>query len=157
MPRCNVESGGRWACFSTITDDFVTPFMSREEYEAWRKKEYAEHIIKPLDRANRMTLQDALMQLSLNRSDEEIMLCMRAAGLFAERDDESCSDDEGVALMPEIDYKKAIHCHEGTVTDCGNCPLYGTYDCTYILSEQTRMRLERFGRKEYDTDDTHRD
>lgn len=151
MPRYNVESGGQWACFSTITDDFVTRFMPREEYEAWRKKEYAGHFIVSLDHANHMTLQDALMQMSLNRSDEEIMKCMRAAGLFAERDDESCAKS-GVSIMPETDYKKAVHCHEGPVTDCGNCPLYGTYDCSYILAEQTRVRLEKFGKEEPDHD-----
>lgn len=153
MPRCNVESGGQWACFSTITDGFVTPFMPREEYEAWRKKEYAGNYIVSLDHANHMTLQDALMQLSLNRSDEEIMQCMRAAGLFAERDDESRAGDEGVVLMPETDYKKAVRCHESLVTDCKDCPLYKTVDCSYILAEQIRMRLEKFDRKEHDTDD----
>lgn len=92
MPRCNVESGGQWACFSTITDDFVTPFMPRAEYEAWRKKEYEGRIIKPLDLANRMTLQDALMQMSLNRSDEEIMQCMREVGLFYDKSKEPDDD-----------------------------------------------------------------
>lgn len=92
MPRCNVESGGQWACFSTITDDFITPFMPKAEYEAWRKKEYEGHLIKPLDLANRMTLQDALMQMSLNRSDEEIMQCMREVGLFYDKSKEPSHD-----------------------------------------------------------------
>lgn len=92
MPRCNVESGGQWACFSTITDDFVTPFMPKEEYESWRKKEYEGQFITPLDRTSRMTLQDALMQLSLNRTDEEIMQCMREAGLFYDKSKEPNHD-----------------------------------------------------------------
>ena len=41
----------------------------------------------------------------------------------------------------------AIECHErqAGITDCGPCPLYGVIDCSYILAEQTRKRLEANG------------
>lgn len=31
MPRFNVEADGEWACFSSIVDAFVTPFMQKED------------------------------------------------------------------------------------------------------------------------------
>lgn len=37
MPRYNVEYNGKWACFSSIVDGFVTEFMNKSEYEEWRK------------------------------------------------------------------------------------------------------------------------
>lgn len=40
MPRFNVELDGKWACYSGISDEFITPFMTLEEFEKWRDKEY---------------------------------------------------------------------------------------------------------------------
>lgn len=33
MPRYNVEADNEWAVFSSIVDDFITPFMCLEEFE----------------------------------------------------------------------------------------------------------------------------
>lgn len=81
MPRYNVEVDGKWACFSSVVDSFITPFMPLEEYEKWRDEEYG-WSKEPLKSANKMSLKDALFSLSLNKSDREIMECMREAGLF---------------------------------------------------------------------------
>ena len=44
MPRYNVQNEkGEWACFSSICDGFITEFMTRAEYQAWREKEYGIH------------------------------------------------------------------------------------------------------------------
>ena len=44
MPRYNVQNKeGKWACFSAIVDDFITDFMPRNEYQAWREREYGIH------------------------------------------------------------------------------------------------------------------
>lgn len=84
MPRFNVEADGKWACFSSITDEFITPFMPREEYEKWREEQYgAENV--PIEQANQKSLMRCLFSLSLNHSDEQICDNLRAAGLLAEK------------------------------------------------------------------------
>lgn len=72
MSRLNIEFDGQWACFSTVVDDFITPFMSAEKYKEWRIKEYGVSV-EPLEFASRLNLKEALFQLSLNKSDEEII------------------------------------------------------------------------------------
>lgn len=59
MPRFNVEHDGMWACFSTIVEDFITPFMPLEKYEQWRDEEYGRSKC-PLEIANRMDYDEAL-------------------------------------------------------------------------------------------------
>lgn len=75
MPRFNVEADGKWACFSSIPDEFITPFMPREEQYG------AENV--PIEQANQKSLMRCLFALSLNHSDEEICDNLRAAGLLA--------------------------------------------------------------------------
>ena len=83
MPRFNVESDGKWACFSSVPDEFITPFMTREEYEKWREEQYgAENI--PIEQANQKTLADALFRLSMAHTDTQICDNLRAAGLLTE-------------------------------------------------------------------------
>lgn len=82
MPRFNVEADGKWACFSSIVDEFITPFMPREEYEKWREEQYGSENV-PIEKANRKSLARCLVSLSLNHSDEEICNNLRAAGLLA--------------------------------------------------------------------------
>lgn len=82
MPRFNVEADGKWACFSSIPDEFITPFMPREEYEKWREEQYgAENV--PIEQANREGLSWCLLSLSLNHSDEQLCDNLRFAGLLA--------------------------------------------------------------------------
>ncbi len=81
MPRYNVEADGQWACFSSVVDAFITPFMSLTDYEKWRDREYGPDK-EPLKTANKMSLKYALFSLSLNKSEHEIIECMREAGLF---------------------------------------------------------------------------
>lgn len=40
MARYNVKHPvtGKWAMFSSVSDMFITDWMEKEEYEAWRKK-----------------------------------------------------------------------------------------------------------------------
>ena len=87
MPRFNVEVDGQWACFSSIVDVFITPFMDKEEYEAWRHKEYGCHI-EPAEKCNRKSLADCIRDIGLNRSDEEICDELRSVGLLYEREEE---------------------------------------------------------------------
>ena len=85
MPRFNVEVDGEWACFSTISENFITPFMPLEEYEKWRSEQYGLHK-EPLETANRMSLVRALWRMSLNCPDKQIMENLRFAGLMEKVD-----------------------------------------------------------------------
>ena len=40
MPRYNVKHPvtGKWAMFSSVSDMFITDWMDKEDYEAWRKE-----------------------------------------------------------------------------------------------------------------------
>ena len=87
MPRYNVESDGEYACYTSISDGFITPFMSRENYEIWRNKEYGKSVI-PLEDANFMSLREAIFSLSLNKSDEEIIRALREVKLIDDPEDE---------------------------------------------------------------------
>lgn len=87
MPRYNVEADGQWACFSSIVDAFITPFMSLENYEKWRSNEYGKDKV-PLEKSNKMTLADSLYNLSLNKDAEEIVENLRDAGLMCRREEE---------------------------------------------------------------------
>lgn len=93
MPRYNVEADGLWACFSSVPDAFITPFMAEDAYQAWRLKEYGKSA-GPLREANQMSLRDALFSLSLNKTDDQIMENMRAAGLFHELEDVTGGDGD---------------------------------------------------------------
>lgn len=59
MPRFNVEHEGKWACFSSIIDDFITPFMPLDEYEKWRWFQYGRDVTD-LNKANKMSYKEAL-------------------------------------------------------------------------------------------------
>lgn len=83
MPRFNVEVGGKWACFSTVSDGFVTQFMELADYEKWRDEEYGRQK-EPLKTANHMSLAEALYRMSMNESDKGTCDKLREAGLIWE-------------------------------------------------------------------------
>ena len=85
MPRYNVELDGEWACFSSVVDAFVTPFVMRDDYERWRRDEYGRYRGQ-LEQTNRMTLREAMARLSTNKSDAEILQNLREAGLIPEKE-----------------------------------------------------------------------
>ena len=43
MARYNVEHNGKWACFSTVVDNYITPFRPLFLHELWRKMQYGIH------------------------------------------------------------------------------------------------------------------
>ena len=49
MGYINVEHNGKWACFYSIIDDFITTFTDLKEYDAWRKEEYGRIGYTPLN------------------------------------------------------------------------------------------------------------
>lgn len=84
MPRYNVQNEkGEWACFSTIVDDFITDFMSRDEYQAWRIKEYGIHCGE-IEKANQMDYNEAV----------QTILCVHGVGKRKDGKPGSCGCDE---------------------------------------------------------------
>jgi hypothetical protein len=81
MPRFNVEHNGKWACFSTISDGFVTNFMDRAEYEKWRLEEYGRANYVPAEECNIYTIADAVNARSLNHSKKETIENIVEAGI----------------------------------------------------------------------------
>lgn len=92
MPRYSVKHNGMWACFSTIVDAFITPFMAKESYEQWRLEEYGKAGYKPAECSNMMTIGEAVSSTSLNRTYKETCACLVETGL---------SVDEVVKLYSE--------------------------------------------------------
>lgn len=85
MPRYNVKNAnGKWACFSSIIDEFVTPFMPKDEYEKWRIKEYnyTEKDYEPAENCNTMTVEEAIFSLSLNHTGKQILENLAFCGLI---------------------------------------------------------------------------
>lgn len=81
MPRFNVEVNGEWACYSSISESFLTEFMPLQEYEEWRDKEYGKNKT-PLEHANRTSLKEVLRDMSICHTDEYILRELRKAGLL---------------------------------------------------------------------------
>ena len=72
MPRYNVQDPktGLWACFSTIVDDFVSPWLKEESYQRWRVYEYGRHC-GDIRSANLMSLEEALKRKEIAEQMEE--------------------------------------------------------------------------------------
>lgn len=70
MPRYNVNKPNtdEWACYSTISEDFVTEFMPRNDYQKWREKEYGIHC-GDLNDANYMDYAEALRRRCFYAND----------------------------------------------------------------------------------------
>lgn len=83
MPRYNVEYDGKWACFSSIVDGFVTEFMNKAEYEEWRKKEYGVNGYEPAEKCNRMSMEEAIerIKMSAEFEEKEAVQCLVESGL----------------------------------------------------------------------------
>lgn len=83
MPRFNVCYNDKWACYSSIVDDFITDFMDAEEYEAWRNFEYGNANI-PLCEANQMSVEEAVFGLCLNNNAEYVRKTAECLGIDKE-------------------------------------------------------------------------
>jgi len=72
MPRFSVEYKGKWACYSTIVDAFITDFKSKDEHESWRRIEYGTEW-EPIENCNVWTMAEAIENSMLNRCKVEIV------------------------------------------------------------------------------------
>ena len=66
MPRFNVEDPetGKWRCFSTVSDSWITEWMPEKIYEEWRRWEYGRNC-GPVREANIMSLDEAIERMSM--------------------------------------------------------------------------------------------
>ena len=81
MGRCNVRrEDGKWACFSTVVDAFITPFVSEKRYEAWLRKEYGRSW-RPVSGGYKMPFDETLDAICLNRTREEVIEQLKFAGI----------------------------------------------------------------------------
>jgi len=81
MSRYNIEYNGKWACFSTISDLFVSPFKSKNGYSQWRLNEYGLVNLTPINQCAVATMEDAIGGASLNRSKREVIENLIWAGI----------------------------------------------------------------------------
>jgi len=83
IPRYNVCHNNRWACFSSVVDDFITTFVTIDEYEEWRKNEYGRSI-HSLEEANKMSINEALDIIKFRHGEERYFEAMIGS---------NCTDD----------------------------------------------------------------
>lgn len=80
MGRANVNYNGKWACFSSIPDAFITKFMDRPEYDKWREKEYGNNACEIYEH-NTFTIKQAGFCILLNRTHDEAVATLLETGL----------------------------------------------------------------------------
>ena len=112
MGRANVEHNGKWACFSSIVDALITPFMDRESYEDWRKKEYGIYC-SPIKERNTMTIQEAVTSIRLIHDSAETLKILTDSGL---------SEEEAKKFIDEVEDK---HYRPKLVNENHICPNCG--------------------------------
>lgn len=98
MGRCNVEYKGKYASFSSIVDAFITEFMSKEDYEAWRLLEYGKNL-RPIE-FNMKSMDDVSFSIRLNRSHDEAIECLLECGLSKEESEQIIYDMETKYYVP---------------------------------------------------------
>ena len=120
MSIYNVDYNGKFACFSSISENFITHFMNKEDFKEWLKKEY--HLENPSLDERKIDLKDAIFYISLNRTFEESLINFKKCGL----DETFC--EKLFLEMLEKNYKPIYL--KGKKCKCPNC---GT-----IIEENTK-------------------
>lgn len=116
MPRFNVKYHDKWACFSSVSDKFVTAFMEKSNYEKWRKGQYGMCNYKPAEQCNIMTMKEAVSSIRMHSTHVESFIQLFNVGI---------SPDECEKLLYDME------------TEC-YCPILkenGKYECPNCHSE----------------------
>jgi len=111
MPRFDVEHKGKWACFSSISDGFVSEFMDREKYEKWKRIQYGRNY-RLMNESNIKTMKEVLFSIHLNRTRREAIECLLESGL-------SELECEQIIYDMETDYYCPIP--KNDKYECPNC------------------------------------
>jgi len=139
MPRYNVEYKGKWACFSSVSDGFVSEFMDKSDYEAWRVKEYSsrDYNPKPAEQCNRMSIGEAVFSASLNRDRGNLIKCLSESGLSMEDVEQLVCDCE------ERYYRPKLSEYGGSAGQyfCPNCSQIVSVDMTKCPVPDCGIRL----------------
>lgn len=136
MGHINVKHNGQYACLSTITETLITPFMSPDDYENWRKKEYGNHFYKPVeetrniftaDGKNIYTLKEAVETIRMNKDHDETVYNLIEAGLTTEESEAIVNTVEQESYSPQKQNDGTYACPycdhiiEKTTKQCPNC------------------------------------
>ena len=111
MSRCYVEHNGKWACFSSIVDDFITDFMTKSDCEAWRKSEYGKNL-RPIE-CTVKSMKEVAFSMRLNRTHYQAVQCLIESGLPK-------SECEQIIYDMETDYYCPIR-NKNEKFECPNC------------------------------------
>jgi hypothetical protein len=101
MGRANVKYGEKWACLSSIVDALITPFMSIDDYEEWRKKEYGIHCT-PIKERNTMTIQDAVHTMRMQRGYDGVLKILVDCGVPEAEAKKLIEDEEDAHYKPKL-------------------------------------------------------
>lgn len=111
MSRCYVEYNGKWACFSSIVDDFITEFMIKSDCEEWRISEHGKNL-RPME-CNVKSMKEVTFSIRLNRTHYQAVECLRECGLSEE-------ESEKIIYDMETEYYCPIPKDNGKF-ECPNC------------------------------------
>lgn len=112
MGRANVKYGDKWACLSSIVESLITPFMSLDDYEKWRKEEYGNAGYAPMKERNTIDIAEAVHTMRMNHERDEVLKALVDCGL---------SESEALKLIDENDDKYYRPKLEGENYICPNC------------------------------------
>lgn len=113
MPRYNVTHNNKWACFSSISDGFITPFMDKTDYEEWRKWQYGVSDYKPAEQCNMMTMTEAITSIRIHNTHTETLNQLCGCGI---------PEDEAETLLYDLETEH--YCpiiKENEKYECPNC------------------------------------
>lgn len=113
MPRYNVNYNGKWACFTSVSDGFITPFMDKSDYEEWRKQQYGIADYRPAEECNMMTMKESVVSIRMNRTHNDALTCLLECGLPVEECEKLLYDVETECYCPVL--------KEDGKYECPNC------------------------------------
>jgi len=92
---------------------FITEFMEKTEYETWRLLQYGKINFKPVERCNRMTMEEVAFSIRLNRIHNESLDCLAECGL---------SESECEKILYDMETKHYCPIPKGNGKyECPNC------------------------------------
>jgi len=113
MSRYNIKYKGKWACFSSVVDAFITEFMDKYEYEKWRLSEYGDNLVSVECRMKLM--KEVAFSIRLNRSHYQAVKCLAECGLSEKECEQIIYDMETeyyVPILKDNDKFECPNCHK---------------------------------------------
>ena len=98
MGTCNIEYKGKYACFTSVSDAFMTEFMNKDDYEEWRLSRFGDDL-RPIE-YNLKSMEKAAFWIRMNRSQAEAIECLLDCGLSEEEAEQIMFDMETKYYVP---------------------------------------------------------